>query len=78
MVIAWSVNNDFEPSEKLTHHLLDGMGPTGRVSGRGKPINQTAGALQVISELNSVECGASKPHTNMGDDPGAQRGLCVL
>ncbi|WZY78728.1 hypothetical protein YC2023_025112 [Brassica napus] len=52
------------------------MGPTGRVSGRGKPINQTAGALQVISELNSVECGASKPHTNMGDDPGAQRGLC--
>ncbi|WZZ57312.1 hypothetical protein YC2023_057419 [Brassica napus] len=39
MVIAVSVNNDFEPLEKLTDRSLERDGPMGRESGRGWPIN---------------------------------------
>ena len=50
VVIAGSVNNDFEPLEKLTDRPSDGMGPTGRESGRGWPISRgRVGALQIIS-----------------------------
>lgn len=41
VVIAWSsVNNDFEPSVKLTYRSSDGMGSTGRISGREMTINR--------------------------------------
>ena len=54
MVIAGSVNNDFEPLEKLTDRPSDGMGPMGRESGRGWPISRgRVGVLQVVSELVS-------------------------
>ena len=39
VVIAGSVNNDFEPLEKLTDQSLERDGPTGRESGRGWPIS---------------------------------------
>ena len=39
VVIAGSVNNDFEPLEKLTDRSLERDGPTGRESGRGWPIS---------------------------------------
>ena len=40
VVIAGSVNNDFEPLEKLTDRSLERDGPTGRESGRGWPISR--------------------------------------
>ena len=54
MVIAGSVNNDFEPFGIINDRPSDGMGPTGRESGRGWPISRgRVGALQVVSELVS-------------------------
>ena len=55
MVIAGSVNNDFEPFGIINDRPSDGMGPTGRESGRGWPISRgRVGALQVVSERGSV------------------------
>ena len=39
VVIAGSVNNDFEPLAKLTDRSLKRDGPTGRESRRGWPIS---------------------------------------
>ena len=40
VVIAGSVNNDFEPFGIINDRPSDGMGPTGRESGRGWPISR--------------------------------------
>ena len=54
MVIAGSVNNDFEPLEKLMDRPSDGMRPKGRESGRGWPISRGRSGRykNIIEELN--------------------------
>ena len=79
VVIAWSVNNDFEPSEKLIHRSSDGMEPTYRVSGCGLSINRGRSELyKWYQSRNSMSVESVRTDTNMGNDLGTQRRCCVL
>uniref|UniRef100_A0A0D3B8N5 Non-haem dioxygenase N-terminal domain-containing protein n=1 Tax=Brassica oleracea var. oleracea TaxID=109376 RepID=A0A0D3B8N5_BRAOL len=73
VVIAGSVNNNFDPSENLRTDRWNRMGPTGRESGHGWPISRGQSRRykwyqSQISHLSSDPRGVLRPLVKRNED----------